>query len=489
MLHIYLQQYDSSILTKVIPSFLIFLIHIILCVESSAQSLSDYVPCTELPRPKAEIIEQIQKTLKAEIKSYPGQNRKEVYEIYEQRAKGLTEQIEDSEFISCPEIDNYLDLIFKEIIRSNPETKLPKLVLVSSNPLPNALCLGEGTIIVTLGLLRRCNSRDELAFVLSHELAHYQLDHVNSNIENRVNRYSNKELKKTGLKKDLVKGDINALSNLIYGDFEFNRSYEIEADSLGFLLLSKTSYNEKAYRETLRMLDSTDISEFKKSASLKTHFNFSRYPFKDKWLNKNEPEFGNDSNTYLFLNKDSLKTHPDIPLRIATLDQIAGVSSEKEVDLNDDYQERFKKLLDFEIVAATYRSVKYLPCLYYALKMTELYPEEIYFKKVVAHLLIDFYLMRKDHEFGKYIPVKLEKPTWLTSYVDFLNNVRMSEFGELAYHYIQNRITFDPNDEELYFLLWKASSISNRNTVSDKVKNAYLKTFQEGEWAYEMSNN
>jgi len=52
-------------------------------------------------------------------------------------------------------------------------------VLVSENEMPNALALPGGTTIVFSGLLETMSSENELAFVLSHELGHFQhRDHL-----------------------------------------------------------------------------------------------------------------------------------------------------------------------------------------------------------------------------------------------------------------------------------------------------------------------
>lgn len=470
--------------TSSIFTFLLLTTLIGLSQKSIAQS--GYIPCPETALPKATLIEQIENIPKEEIKRYEGEFKSEVFEIYKQRSEGLVKQINEAEFISCPEIDEYLQNIFTTIALANPTVKRPKLVLVSANPLPNAFCMGEGTLVVTIGLLRRIKTQSELAFVLAHELAHYQLDHVNISIEQSVERYSNKALKKSGLKQDILNGDVDALSSLFYGDFKFKRQFEMEADSLGLLILANTEYDIRAYKSALNILDSTDYPEFKKTPLLEKEFDFSRYPFKRKWLKSNTPEFQNEDSGYLIFNKDSLKTHPDIPLRIAQLTKYYRDANTSNASPST-YKDEFGRLLDYETVAATYRSIKYLPCLYYTLKMTERYPEELYFKKVVVHLMIDLYYMRNDHEFGKYIPLNLTKPTWLISYSDFLNNIRMSEFAELSYHYLQSKITFDQSDEELYYLLWEASHISNRFEVAEKVKKAYLDKFPAGLYADKLS--
>lgn len=53
---------------------------------------------------------------------------------------------------------------------------------------PNAFCTPTGTIIITTGLLSTIRSEDELIGVLSHEVAHFVLDHQVVNINKAIDR-------------------------------------------------------------------------------------------------------------------------------------------------------------------------------------------------------------------------------------------------------------------------------------------------------------
>ena len=59
------------------------------------------------------------------------------------------------------------------------EKKLPFSVRVTAEPTPNALALPGGAIFVSWPLLEMCQGeRDEIAFVLGHEMAHIVLRHT-----------------------------------------------------------------------------------------------------------------------------------------------------------------------------------------------------------------------------------------------------------------------------------------------------------------------
>jgi beta-barrel assembly-enhancing protease len=59
------------------------------------------------------------------------------------------------------------------------EKKLPFIVRVTAEPEPNALALPGGPVFVSWPLLELCQGqRDEIAFVLAHEMAHIVRQHT-----------------------------------------------------------------------------------------------------------------------------------------------------------------------------------------------------------------------------------------------------------------------------------------------------------------------
>ena len=61
-------------------------------------------------------------------------------------------------------------------------------ILLNRNTETNAYCYPNGTIVINLGLLSVLHSEDELVAILSHEIAHYLLDHHIQNINAEIER-------------------------------------------------------------------------------------------------------------------------------------------------------------------------------------------------------------------------------------------------------------------------------------------------------------
>lgn len=61
-------------------------------------------------------------------------------------------------------------------------------LLLLNNPSMNAGCFPNGTIVLNTGLLAQLHSEDELVAVLSHEIAHFVMDHTIVNIFKEIER-------------------------------------------------------------------------------------------------------------------------------------------------------------------------------------------------------------------------------------------------------------------------------------------------------------
>ena len=87
-------------------------------------------------------------------------------------------------------LTDYLQSLLYEIHTITLEDKRPgnlNIRVLKSNE-PNAFCLPNGTIIVSTGLLSVIESEDELIGVLSHEVAHFVLDHQLVNYNAQIQR-------------------------------------------------------------------------------------------------------------------------------------------------------------------------------------------------------------------------------------------------------------------------------------------------------------
>lgn len=98
----------------------------------------------------------------------------------------------------------------------------------------NAYAVAGGKVYINTGLLDFIKSKDELAFVIAHELAHNELKHCIKRIQHSV----------TASKIDPTLGAVVQIAYSTYR-LPFNKYEEYEADSLGVVLMQKAGYSKQ----------------------------------------------------------------------------------------------------------------------------------------------------------------------------------------------------------------------------------------------------
>lgn len=450
----------------------LFLAFLVLFVFTSAQAQfeENYTPMDSLSGEQYVLITAIEADIAALKKNAPRQVRSEMKDIYDSRAESLISLIKSGHFLDDKELNAITQDIYKEITTTNPHEGYPVRLLISRSPAVNAQCWGEGTMVINLGLLGRVTSRDELAFVMAHEMAHQLLNHANLRIRASMERLNDKNLK-TAVEES---GKLEVLRKLTYEGYRYSRQYEKQADSLAVELLKNTKYNWKVYGGVLTMLDSSAYPEYRNKPDIKKFFNFTQYPFNNSWLSKSKSAFGKSSGDSFIFNPDSLQSHPDIPLRIQYLDSLfKGEARATSYKLPESLQQR----VDMEIPYSTFMLEDYGQAMFYTLQMLEKYPDNKFLKSLLAQLFLNLYTARKEHTFSRYVAVSKYQPHLMEDVYTFLNNLRLSEIGYIAFNYINRDSFFNKEDEAHYRMLWKISHEMKIEDVCDKVEAAYTEKF------------
>jgi len=124
----------------------------------------------------------------------------------------------------------------------------------------NAFAMPGGLIFITKKLISICETEDELAAVLAHEIAHVQLKHGLKAIESSrwagVGSLLVQEAAKSYSKKDLSKlvtsfdGMIDDVTQKLVNS-GYSRSSEYEADKVAIIILKRCGYNPNALNKML----------------------------------------------------------------------------------------------------------------------------------------------------------------------------------------------------------------------------------------------
>lgn len=138
-------------------------------------------------------------------------------------------------------ITTYIESVADKILKDNPDLRSSVRFYTVKSSEVNAFTTNQGIIFVTIGLLAQIENEAQLAFVLSHELAHYEKKHSIAQVlenervydETRNERYSGNDKR------------IRLLSS-------FSKDMEYEADSIGYVRFINAGYKKK---EASRMMD------------------------------------------------------------------------------------------------------------------------------------------------------------------------------------------------------------------------------------------
>lgn len=373
-------------------------------------SFSQNVVLKYLPANKDSVITYVKSASEKTIRGCDKKYKDEVKKIISERRGNFIKDIEDSTYIFDDDISRYLKSILNEIYTSNPTIDSKDFYFfLDKSTIPNAACYGDGIFTLNLGLFNFVDNDDELAYIFCHEIAHFALAHNQKNLLSRIEKLQSKDTKKeirkvnnqTYGKRKLYAELVEKLS---YNFSKRNRSSEVQADSLGFIFFGKTKFNKSSSVSALKKLEVSDSIVFNENARIKEHFNFENYPFKENWLLKDEPLFDvKDTSNDYSLDKDSLKTHPDMSFRIAILSKMMADKKEAMSSATDKLKV-IKRFVGLAIISNSINEKRLDLALYYTLVLFDKKEiDERTYCLLVGQLLQKVYELKANHTFGRYV--------------------------------------------------------------------------------------
>ncbi len=146
------------------------------------------------------------------------------------------------------EISNYLAAVLEEVLKPYPELQNKIRIYAVKSSVVNAYTTNNGIIFVNLGLLSRLENEAQLAFILSHEVIHYQKKHVINayvnNVEIRRGRgdYRNLSLQDKSLVKSRFSQELESEADLGGAEIFFKSAYKKDSIHLVFDILKTAEY-------------------------------------------------------------------------------------------------------------------------------------------------------------------------------------------------------------------------------------------------------
>lgn len=377
--------------------------------------------------------------------NFSGETRREIEKIYKEQYNDLVKDFEKSELYFESDLSTYLKKLVIFLNESNPELKSKNFnVHFSRTNSANAYSVGDGNIILNLELLNAIESEGELVAVLSHEMAHYFLDHRGKSVEKHVQKFTSKEVKKEirDIKLNRYskqKRSERLLQDIVYSRKSKSRAFELEADSLGFIWFRKTGANSKYLKDLLLRLSESDKEiDSLLAGDYEKFFTTNSQTFRKEWLEVEDfskYSYGDDS--FFKFDVDSLKTHPDCEERIKNLDKLNSADTGTKITIDSNFFKKLKNEVRYEKIFNLYYFKNYGQSLYESLKLYKREPENLFVIKIVSLNLNALSIAKANLKLNKYIPAVNPKEQTKSEqlFLSFMTNLSVNELKRIATDY------------------------------------------------------
>lgn len=391
-------------------------------------------------------------------KSYPLQNEqfldglkdlasdKKILKHYESNYKtifkALNEEIKEGQMVYHPVISPVLERVLKRIKTSNPVVPDGIQIMLVRENIPNAYTLGDNTLFVNMGLLYYLENEDQLAGILSHEISHLVLLHSIKSLtynyrKNKESVANVKEIRQA----ETGRADraLDVLRKSIYKEGKIERKYELQADSLGFILARNAGYSKSALLEALEIIDRNDTIDHGDLSieNYKRFFDLPAQKFNDKWLDMEDFTSYNYGAYTPKFDEDSVSSHPKVEERIKYLvNTFPELADRKNTAVAGAFAD-MKNAAESERLTNLYYNERYGEALYLSLLYLQKNPGDAFYRKWLGINLQKIYEARRDYQLNKYLD-RVSPKEQSESYIRFLNfmwNLKPEEIKHFADYY------------------------------------------------------
>ncbi|MBW8361050.1 MAG: M48 family metalloprotease [Kaistella sp.] len=395
-------------------------------------------------------LETSNENLGNDLKALNLQNKRTVSDITSNRKKMFAEMLKEKTFFFDESTEKYIQGLMDQIVQKNNLKITPQKVLLSRETNPNALSLGDGLYIFNTSIVNKMDSEDEISYILSHELSHYILKHLqrslvkNDQLKNSADFKARvKEVRKT--RNSGIQKGLSLLKDYQYFDKKNSRKQEIEADSLAFILFKNVAKDPGNAAVALSKLDSVspiEIANLQKD-DYRRFFDTPSQKFKEEWLEiygENTYNYSKSKVNSLGINSDSISTHPEITERIALLRKKSGSGNSQSTSIITPEFQAFKNKMMNETLFSYFVQKEYGRGLYFALQTQKKDPENEFARKMRGFFLENLADARKKHTYKRYVDdVNVQKQSdSYTRFLAILENLSTSELEKLAQYYKNN---------------------------------------------------
>jgi Zn-dependent protease with chaperone function len=394
-------------------------------------------------------------------KSYPSRNEmflsrlkaettdKKLRRHYESNFKAifkmLNEEIREGQMIYVPPVSAALDKMLLEIKTNNHGVPEDLQIFLLRDGAANAHTIGDNSLFINLGLFYYLESEDQVASVLAHEIAHLMLRHTLKALHHNYQRNKESEADVKAIEDiEVRKADqaLDLLKKSIYKGGKMTRAFELQADSLGYVLFGNTRYRKAAFTESLAVIGRCDTlrSDGLVIEAYKRFFDLPTQPFREDWLRMEDYSSYNYGAFTEKFDRDSLSSHPKSNERIDYLKGIFPELAKAETASESTTSAAFKEcraLAKAERLPNLFFNEQYGGVIYLALRHLQENPNDPFYKDWLGKGFQKIYEARRDYQLNRYLD-RIAPKDQSASYMQFLSfmwNLKLEEIKQIADYY------------------------------------------------------
>ena len=385
---------------------------------------------------------QFYKELSAE---YKGGERSLIKKKYEAIDKSFNEDLLKGQYIFDDRFDQIIRNIVTEIKVNNPFIPSDLKFYISKDLTLNATSFGNKKFVIHIGAFYYLQNEDQMAAVISHEIAHLILNHTIKSILFEYNQNKSTDIKDeiAEIKNDKNNQGIKAYNkykNLLYQDGRLNKKHELEADSLGFEIYNKTKFNKADYINNFRLKEmydtirpvGLDIQTYKKV------FNLQNQSFNEKWLKKEDFSNYDYKKFHERYNEDSINSHPETVYRIAELKRIFPelIKTEEPRVVTKQFSD-LQRIAKYEQTSCLMFQEEYGLGIYFCLLRIQENDDIEYYKVWLGKFFDKIVDARKQYTLNRYLE-RIDPKNQSESYQQFLSfmwNLNLIEIKNISDYY------------------------------------------------------
>lgn len=342
---------------------------------------------------------------------------------------GIDELLHSGLIVYGDPTTKYVEKVANKLLENQPKLKKELQFFVLKSNVSNALSTDQGIIFVTLGLLSQLENEAQLAYVLAHEIAHFQENHVEKS-------YTQKVISDNSISYDLK---IEILST-------HSKDQELEADKKGIEL-----YNKAGYKKS-ELLSAFDVMMY-------SYLPFDEEPlpvdyFNNQYLTVPTTLFPETINKILVDEDydDSKSSHPNIRKRKeAVKDALVDYPNWGDATflLDENEFQTVRTIARFESLRLDVLYSEFGNALYSVFLLEKEFPNNMYINRLKAQSWLGLSTYKADGNFSSTVskPRNVEGESHAMHY--FLTNLSKIELYTIALRNIQDIKYLYPDDEEI----------------------------------------